>query len=219
MNGHTIVAAVVEPNAASVLGAAAATAPSSDVTAAPAAPSSFILELRAICDASAVADEEAYQEMVREVEQECSELGDVVSVSIPRGTDEHSAPALSAVGSAYVTFGLLEDAQRCSTALDGRRYNGRPVQAVLLREDGTVLYQANGGAPGTAAHPELAARDQPWQPPARMSGFCSGGVQQGTLSSEAASAERDGTGAGAFAGAGGEEPQVGSKRPHSCAAA
>ena len=82
----------------------------------------YTLELREICEPASLADDATYELVLREVEQECSDLGEVVNVALPRpppppqqaptdgdspaaaAGDDGGVTGLTTVGSAYVTF-------------------------------------------------------------------------------------------------------------------
>eukprot|EP00964_Phaeocystis_antarctica_P088820 scaffold56542_cov66-Phaeocystis_antarctica.AAC.2 len=95
----------------------------------------YTVELRGVATEEHLADEKEYKAILAEVEQECGELGDVYRVLLerpPASVDERALAELTGkvFGSALVSFGERSDAQRCKQALDGRKYDGRVVEAV-----------------------------------------------------------------------------------------
>ena len=95
----------------------------------------YTVELRGVATEEHLADAKEYKAILAEVEQECGELGDVYRVLLerpPASVDERALAELTGkvFGSALVSFGERSDAQRCKQALDGRKYDGRVVEAV-----------------------------------------------------------------------------------------
>ena len=133
----------VKREPASISAAPAAASPTPAAEPEPAKPKPepaklYTVELRGVATEEHLADENEYKTILAEVEQECGELGDVYRVVLerpptgPTAADERALAELTGkvFGTALVSFGERSDALRCKQALDGRKYDGRVVEAV-----------------------------------------------------------------------------------------
>ena len=71
-----------------------------------------------------------------DIETECSRLGQVLSVVIPRGED-------IGVGNVIVEYPSIHQAAGAVVALIGRRFNGRIVRAAFMSETAFANKQYN----------------------------------------------------------------------------
>jgi len=85
------------------------------------------LELAGIAGLEQLQDAEELEAIELDVQQECSELGEVTEVRLPR-VDQEGA------GSVFVDFSVAGDAERARRALDQRKYADRIVSARILGE-------------------------------------------------------------------------------------
>jgi splicing factor U2AF 65 kDa subunit len=85
-------------------------------------------------------DDEEYEDIKEDIREECSKLGKVQSVAIPRppkATDDTTTTTPSTeqgVGKVFVEFEQVDDAIRAYTALGGRKFAGRTVTATYYNE-------------------------------------------------------------------------------------
>ena len=124
-----------EPASVSAPPAAASPTPAAEPEPKPEPAKLYTVELRGVATEEHLADAKEYKAILAEVEQECGELGDVYRVLLerpPTSVDERALAELTGkvFGAALVSFGERSDAQRCKQALDGRKYDGRVVEAV-----------------------------------------------------------------------------------------
>ena len=118
--------------------AAAAPTPAAEPEPKPEPAKLYTVELRGVATEEHLADENENKTILAEIEQECAELGDVYRVLLerpptgPTAADERALAELTGkvFGTALVSFGERSDALRCKQALDGRKYDGRVVEAV-----------------------------------------------------------------------------------------
>merc|ERR1740117_2371954 len=89
------------------------------------APSTVVV-LQNMVSPDELKDPEEYEDIVEDVNQECSGYGTVKSVFIPRpGTDKVNAA--NEVGKIFVEYGTVEMAQACMAAVSGRKFAGRVI--------------------------------------------------------------------------------------------
>ena len=89
-----------------------------------------------------------------DVTQECSELGDVTVVEMPR-VGEHGA------GNAYAVFKERVDAERAKRALHGRKFAGRVVTCCFSGEAETEP-EVGGDAAAAAPAPAPSLESSRW---------------------------------------------------------
>uniref|UniRef100_H2Z1Z9 Splicing factor U2AF subunit n=1 Tax=Ciona savignyi TaxID=51511 RepID=H2Z1Z9_CIOSA len=90
-----------------------------------AGPATQVLCLMNMVLAEELTDDEEYEEIMEDVKDECSKLGSVVSLEIPR-----PGPGLTeadGIGKIYVEFASHLDAQKAAQALGGRKFSNRVV--------------------------------------------------------------------------------------------
>lgn len=69
-------------------------------------------------------DDEEYEDVLDDVNSECSKYGQVVSLEIPR---PNSSMEVAGVGKIFVEFASVIDCQKAVAALTGRKFNNRVV--------------------------------------------------------------------------------------------
>jgi len=108
------------------------------------------LELIGVAGPEHLQDEAEASTIELEIRQECSDLGDVSDVRLPRWGDDKA-------GCAYVDFEFGSDAARAKKALDNRKYAGRLVRAVLTGAAGSEDDVAIAAEAKVAMHAEWKA--------------------------------------------------------------
>lgn len=85
-----------------------------------------------------ISDDELYNDILEDVKDECSKYGSVQSVEIPRpsscishGESTNDSTA-ACVGDIFVCFDTIDGALKATVALHGRKFNGKPIAAVLF---------------------------------------------------------------------------------------
>jgi len=76
-------------------------------------------------------DNEEYEDLLREITEECEKFGPVLTATLPRPSGDKDVPGL---GYVFVHFDCREAATKAKTALDGRSFDARVVQATFFDE-------------------------------------------------------------------------------------
>lgn len=92
-----------------------------------------VLRLSNMVTAEDLADDELYSELIEDVADECNQHGTVLSVIIPRNSNDTNDEA--GVGKIFVQLSDLEGAKRVRKAVSGRKFNGRIVEAEYFAEE------------------------------------------------------------------------------------
>jgi hypothetical protein len=92
-------------------------------------PPSAVIRLLNMTSPADLADDNAYNELLEDVSDECNTHGTVKSIIIPRTSD----PASN--GLIFVFFVNVADAQKCLKAVEGRRFNGKVVEGTFYPEE------------------------------------------------------------------------------------
>ncbi|CAM9759550.1 unnamed protein product [Discosporangium mesarthrocarpum] len=79
-----------------------------------------------------LADPQEYEDIVDDIQQECSSHGTVNAVVIPRPGE---ADASIAVGKVFVEYAMVESAQKAALSLAGRQFSQRIVKVEYYNED------------------------------------------------------------------------------------
>ncbi len=92
-----------------------------------------VLRLSNMVTAEDLADDELYSELIEDVADECNQYGTVLSVIIPRSSNDTTDE--SGVGKIFVQLSDVEGAKRVRKAVSGRKFNGRIVEAEYFAEE------------------------------------------------------------------------------------
>jgi splicing factor U2AF subunit len=93
----------------------------------------FVNESNVICLLQMVTrddllDDAEYKDILEDIRDECSAFGKVVSIEIPRPTDQYSDP-VPGEGKVFVEFATINEALKAKNALQGRKFASRIVVA------------------------------------------------------------------------------------------
>lgn len=77
-------------------------------------------------------DEEEYEDILEDIREECSKLGDVRSVEIPRPVPGVEVPGC---GKVFVEYASVADCQKAQLALTGRKFSNRVVVTSYFEPD------------------------------------------------------------------------------------
>ena len=154
--GKTCKCTCIDESVAAALGQPA-NQPSSPAAAGGAAlgASAVILEIHNLASEAELQQESEWSAIKADVTQECSELGDVQVVEMPR-VGEHGA------GNAYVVFKERVDAERTKRALHGRKFGGRVVACCFSGEETEPEADAQADAAEAAPAPAPSLESSRW---------------------------------------------------------
>eukprot|EP00741_Cyanophora_paradoxa_P022485 tig00021464_g21711.t1 len=102
-------------------GLAAATPPAST------GPTSKVISLANMVKPEELLDEQDYLDLMEDIQTECSKHGSLLEVVIPR-------PGQPGCGKIYVKYATVEDAQKATGALAGRKFGGNLVMVQFVDE-------------------------------------------------------------------------------------
>lgn len=94
--------------------------------------STRVIELRDIVSEEGLNDDETLLGVRQDIEQEVERFGKVEEVYIPIPSED--SPIVAGVGSAFVKFAVLEDAESAQICLNGRKFEDRAVTAEFFDE-------------------------------------------------------------------------------------
>lgn len=88
---------------------------------------SRVVELQNMLSDEDLVDEQAYQEVLEDTREECSQFGKLISVVIPKKGE-------TGEGKIFLEYETTNDAAQAIQALEGRTFDGRRVQATSCAE-------------------------------------------------------------------------------------
>ncbi|XP_015794497.1 splicing factor U2AF 50 kDa subunit [Tetranychus urticae] len=91
-----------------------------------------VLCLMNMVTAQELSDDEEYDDILKDIEEECSKYGVVRSIEIPRPIPGVEIPG---VGKVFVEFSTIPECQRAQQALTGRKFSDRVVVTSFLDPD------------------------------------------------------------------------------------
>lgn len=97
-------------------------------------PASCVIRLSNMTTPEDLRDNDAYEELLEDVADECNTHGTVKSIVIPRGTGGAEDAQDASIGRIFVSFVDLEGAKKARAAVAGRRFNGNVVRAHFFPE-------------------------------------------------------------------------------------
>jgi splicing factor U2AF subunit len=89
---------------------------------------STVIQLENMTSAEDLADDQAYEELIEDVTDECSNYASIKSVIIPRDT------SFGALGKIFVQCNSVDGAEKVLKAVNGRKFNGKIVEAHFCPE-------------------------------------------------------------------------------------
>lgn len=95
-------------------------------------PATEVLCLMNLVTPDELRDEEEYEDILEDIQEECSKYGHVKSIEIPRpieGVD------VNGVGKVFVEFNSIADCQKAQQALTGRKFSNRVVVTSYFEPD------------------------------------------------------------------------------------
>lgn len=94
-----------------------------------------VLCLMNMVEPNELKDDEEYQEILEDIEGECSKYGTVRSIEIPRPSREGDSEPVPGLGKVFVEFDSATEAQRAQLNLAGRRFANRVVVTSYFDRD------------------------------------------------------------------------------------
>lgn len=95
-------------------------------------PATEVLCLMNLVTPDELRDEEEYEDILEDIQEECSKYGHVKSIEIPRPID---GVDVNGLGKVFVEFNSIADCQKAQQALTGRKFSNRVVVTSYFEPD------------------------------------------------------------------------------------
>ena len=94
---------------------------------------SRVIKLKNIVDPAQLKEKSYVDELLEDIQDQCSQYGRIVSIEIPKPS--HDKTNVTGLGFVFVEFDNVDQSQRAKKELHGTKFNGRRVEAVYYPED------------------------------------------------------------------------------------